>query len=67
MQFQTGELVKLSTKNLCIKIRKLALRWIGPFRIAERIGQQAYRLVRLEAHRRLHDVFPEKGVRRGPY
>jgi hypothetical protein len=43
-QFNKGQLVKLSTKNLRLKHQKLAPRWIGPFRILERIGAQAYRL-----------------------
>ena len=37
-QFRVGEFVKLSTKNLRFKHRKLAPRWVGPFRVLERIG-----------------------------
>jgi len=57
-QFKVGDLVKLSTKNLRLKHPKLAPRWIGPFRVTERIGGQAYRLALPEQYRRLHDVFP---------
>jgi hypothetical protein len=56
--FKRGELVKLSTRNLRLKDKKLQPRWIGPFRILERIGSQAYRLALPEKYARLHDVFP---------
>ena len=57
-QFKKGQLVKLSTRNLRLKCPKLAPRWIGPFRILERIGAQAYRLALPDVYSRLHDVFP---------
>ena len=57
-QFQVGEFVKLSTKNLNLKYRKLSPRWIGPFRILERIRNQAYRLALPDKYARLHSVFP---------
>ena len=57
-QFEVGEFIKLSTKNLNLKYRKLSPRWIGPFRILERIGNQAYRLALPEKYARLHPVFP---------
>jgi hypothetical protein len=57
-QFQVGEFVKLSTKNLNLKYRKLSPRWIGPFRILERIGNQVYRLVLPDKYAQLHPVFP---------
>ncbi len=57
-QFHVGDLVKLSTKNLRLKNRKLAPRWVGPFRVLERIGGQAYRLAFPDKYARLHDVFP---------
>jgi hypothetical protein len=57
-QFETGQLVKLSTRHLKLKSPKLAPRWIGPFRVLERIGGQAYRLALPDQYRRLHDVFP---------
>ena len=43
-QFQTGNFVKLSTKNLKLKCPKLAPHWIGPFWVLGWIGGQAYRL-----------------------
>ena len=57
-QFKKGQLIKLSTKNLRLKNAKLAPRWIGPFRVMERIGGQAYRLALPEKYSRLHNVFP---------
>jgi transposase InsO family protein len=57
-QFKIGDLVKLSTKNLKLKCRKLSPRWIGPFRVLERIGGQAYRLALPNKYDRLHPVFP---------
>jgi hypothetical protein len=56
--FKRGALVKLSTRNLKLKDKKLQPKWIGPFRIIERIGTQAYRLALPEKYSRLHDVFP---------
>jgi hypothetical protein len=58
MEFKRGQLVKLSTRNLRLKDKKLQPRWIGPFRIFERIGSQAYRLALPDQYDRLHDVFP---------
>jgi hypothetical protein len=48
----------LSTKNLKLKYRKLSPRWVGPFRVLERIGGQAYRLALPDKYARLHPVFP---------
>jgi hypothetical protein len=56
--FNRGQLVKLSTRNLRLKDKKLQPRWIGPFKILERIGSQAYRLALPQKYARLHDVFP---------
>lgn len=56
--FKRGDLVKLSTRNLRLKDKKLQPRWIGPLRILQRIGSQAYRLTLPEKYARLHDVFP---------
>ena len=58
MQFKVGDFVKLSTKHLKLKNRKLSPRWIGPFRVLERIGSQAYRIALPNKYFRLHDVFP---------
>ena len=58
--FKRGDLVGLSTKNLRFKAaeRKLAPRFIGPFRVLEKIGLQAYRLALPDKYARLHNVFP---------
>lgn len=56
--FKRGSLVKLSTKNLKVKNKKLQPRFIGPPRITEVIGSQAYRLALPQQYSRLHDVFP---------
>ena len=56
--FKRNDLVKLSTRNLRLKDKKLQPKWVGPFKILERIGSQAYRLVLPEKYDRLHDVFP---------
>jgi transposase InsO family protein len=57
-QFRVGDFVKLSTKHLKFKNRKLSPRWVGPFRVLERIGGQAYRIALPHKYARLHDVFP---------
>ena len=58
MQFAIGDLVLLSTRNL--KMRgipdKLKKRFMGPFKIQERIGRQAYRLLLPETWK-VHPVF----------
>jgi transposase InsO family protein len=68
--FNKGNLVMLSTKNLSLKhpSKKLAPRYLGPFRILEPVGTQAYRL-QLPASYKFHNVFhisllePYTGVR----
>ena len=58
MVFKRGDLVKLSTKNLQLKDKKLQPRWVGLLKVLERIGSQAYRLALPEKYAKLHDVFP---------
>jgi hypothetical protein len=58
MQFKRGQLVKLSIHNWKLKDKKLALRWVGPFKITEVIRSQVYRLALPEQYSRLYDVFP---------
>jgi transposase InsO family protein len=58
IEFKRGSLVKLSTRNLKLKDKKLQPRFIGPFRVTEVIGTQAYRLALPQQYARLHDVFP---------
>ena len=45
IEFDVGELVLLSTRNLKMKgiPKKLKKRFVGPFKIEQRIGQQTYR------------------------
>ena len=56
--FRPGDLVWLNAKNLRLKLpsRKMAKRFVGPFRIEEAVGSQAYRL-RLPPSYRIHDTF----------
>ena len=57
-QFKVGDLIKLSTKNLKLKCYKLSPRWIGLFRVLERIEGQVYRLTLPDKYARLYPVFP---------
>jgi hypothetical protein len=57
--FHEGDLVLLSTKNIDLAhqpSKKLSSKFIGPFRIQNAIGTQAYRLL-LPPHYRIHNVF----------
>ena len=58
MEFNVGDLVMLSTKNLKQKrpSKKLSHKFIGPFRILEPVGKQAYHLILPTAYR-IHPVF----------
>ena len=58
IEFDAGELVLLSTRNLKMKgiPEKLKKRFVGPFKIEERIGQQAYKLS-LPENWKIHPVF----------
>ena len=55
--FQVGDHVLLDTRNLALpEMRKLADRYIGPFRIIAKVGPTAYHL-ELPANMAIHDVF----------
>ena len=56
--FKRGDLVKLSTRNLKLKTnKKLSPTFIGPFRVLNAIGSQAYRLSLPSQYDRIHNVF----------
>jgi len=59
-EFKKGQLVALSTKNLRFKAScgKLTPKFVGPFRILDRVGSLAYRLCLPDKYGRLHNVFP---------
>lgn len=58
IELKKGDMVLLSTKNLKLKgpSRKTTPKYIGPFRVRDAVGTQAYRLW-LPAAYRIHDVF----------
>jgi len=61
VEFQVFEQVMLSTKNLRMKAprggtSKLLPRWMGPFKVIEKVGSVAYRLD-LPVHLKMHPVF----------
>jgi len=57
IHFKEGELVMMDARNLRLRLpsKKLAPRFLGPFRIAEAVGKQAYRL-HLPTSWKIHDV-----------
>jgi hypothetical protein len=57
--FRKGELVLLSTKHINLAnqpSKKLSSKFIGPFRVQDAVGTQAYRLI-LPPHYRIHNIF----------
>jgi hypothetical protein len=60
MEFHVGQLVMMSTRNMRFEAtrRKLAPRYVGPFRVLSRVGNQAYRLALPQQYARMHNVFP---------
>ena len=57
--FEVGASVLLATKNLKLKSvnpRKLLPRYIGPFKVLQRIGKVAYKL-EMPNHMHVHNVF----------
>jgi hypothetical protein len=58
LTLQRGDLVLLSTKNLRLKSpNKLTPKFIGPFRVLQSVGSQAYRLSLPRQYSQLHNVF----------
>jgi len=55
-----NDLVGLSTKNLRLKgvNRKLAPKYIRPFRVLSEVGSLAYRIALPKMYSRLYNVFP---------
>jgi len=47
----------LSTKNIKLKVGKLSLKFIGPFKILECIGESTYKLELLSLYEKLHLTF----------
>ena len=58
VKYKVGDLVLLSTRNIKMKViqGKLQRRFVGPFRVTETIGRQAYRLS-LPDTWKIHHVF----------
>src|SRR5437764_11577361 len=58
-RYRVGDEVLLSSKNIRLSrpSKKLDNRFLGPFRIIEAIGKQAYRLDLPKAYSRIHPVF----------
>ena len=63
VNFNVGDSVLFATKSLCLQgPRKLQDRFVGPFRVLQKIGQMAYKLDLSggryrQALRNIHDVF----------
>ena len=59
LTLKRGDLIGLSTKNIRLKQgkNKLNPRYLGPFRVLDAIGKQAYRIALPEQYSRLHNVF----------
>ena len=57
-QYNVGDLVMLSTKNLKLKVptKKFAGKYAGPFKVIDAVGKQAYRLA-FPANTLIHNVF----------
>jgi hypothetical protein len=57
--FNTGDKVLLKTAHLQLKLpgpQKLGPKWVGPYKILERVGKVSYRL-ELPANLKIHNVF----------
>ena len=58
MEYHVGDLVMLSTRNLKQKrpSKKMSHKFVGPFRVEDKVGAQAYRLT-LPTSYRIHNTF----------
>lgn len=59
VEFKVGDMVLLSSKNIKTvrTSKKLDYRFVGPFKVEQRIGKQAYRLELPIKYARMHPVF----------
>jgi hypothetical protein len=60
LQFETSTRVLLNSKNIKFKglnCKKLLPRWLGPFEVTKRVGEQSYRLLLPDSMSRIHPVF----------
>jgi hypothetical protein len=60
LQFEVGDEVLLSTANIVIKTpgtQKLLPRFIGPFKVLQKVGKVAYKLQLPQSMSRVHPVF----------
>jgi transposase InsO family protein len=57
MTFGIGDWVLLSSKNLRLRAGKLAPKMIGPFKVTDIVGTQAYKLALPPLYSRIHPVF----------
>ena len=72
MEFEIGDLVFVKVSPIKEAIRfgktgKLTPRYIGPFRVLERIGVVAYRIELLVRMAGIHNVFPVSHLRKYMY
>ena len=60
LEFEVGDRVLLNTRNIKFKgldCKKLLPRWVGPFEVLQKVGQQSYKLLLPESMGRIHPVF----------
>ncbi len=59
MQYQLGDLIILSSRNITIKrpSKKLDTKFLGPFKVVETKGKQAYKLNLPQTYSRIYNIF----------
>jgi hypothetical protein len=59
ISFRPGEEVLLSSKNFHIRksCKKLTERYLGPFKVEQPVGKNAYRLIFPKSYNRMHNIF----------